>query len=332
MKSKYAHILFAGLIVLVLAAAILILNRHTTNGVKVGIIEPMAHMAISDITRGIQDGLIEDGNLEFIVEVKNANGDLSTVPQIIEQYKDTGVNIFVPIFTGSAQATKNTVGDKPIVFVAVTDPVAAGLLQNPKSPEGNVTGVSDLWPVGAQFALIRQILPEASRMGILFDPNDPNSESTMLLIREHAKASGFELLEKPVHSTTEVAEALPLFKGKVDCLFTANDVTVTKSFAALVAYAIENKIPLFAGDYSSVQRGAIAAVGQDYYDVGRTAAKMIVAISQGDQIANQPMQYTQGGDLHLNLAAAQKMGVNIPDIVRLKAKQTYETILEGDNK
>ena len=330
MHSK--RILVAVAAAVAMAAVILWLNQRPFRRDDVGIIEPMAHVAVSDVTRGIQEGLQAESNLQCKVKVKNANGDSSAIPQIIEQYKDAGVRIFVPIFTLTAQATKRAVGDKPIVFAAVTDPVAAGLVKNPGSPEDNITGVSDLWPIGANLDLIKEILPAVSRMGILFDPNDPSSAATMPKIREQASARGIELVVKPVHSATEVADALPVFKGKVDCLFTANDVTVTKSFPALVAYAIENKIPLFAGDYSSVQRGAIAAVGQNYYNVGREAAKLIAAISRGDKIVSLPVRYTQGGDLHLNLAAAEKMGVKIPAAVRAAAKQTYNAITEGDAK
>lgn len=330
MKAK--RVILGVVVASVMVVVIFWLNRQTTGPVHVGIIEPMAHVAISDITRGIEDGLKAESDLKYTSTIRNANGDASTIPQIIAQFKDMGVRIFVPIFTGTSQATKKSVGDNLIVFAAVTDPVAADLVRNPTAPEGNITGVSDLWPIGSQFDLVRQILPGASRVGILFDPNDPSSAATMPLIREQARAKGLEPIERPVHSAAEVAMALPLFKGQVDCLFTANDVTITKSFPALVAFAIENKLPLFAGDYSSVRRGAIAAVGQNYYNVGRDAAKLVAAIARGDKVVSLPVKYTQGGDLHVNLAAADRMGVKIPDAVRVAAKQTYDSISEGDGK
>jgi putative ABC transport system substrate-binding protein len=325
------RIIFAIIAILVLAGLVVVLNRKTVHTTTVGIIEPMVHIAVSDVTRGIEDGLRTDGD-HFSILVKNANGDSSTIPQIIAQYRDAGVNIFVPIFTTTAQATKSSVDTNIIVFAAVTDPVVAGLVTNPKAPDGNITGVSDLWPIGANFNLIKKILPNASRMGILFDPNDPSSSATMPLIREYAKQMGFVLVEKPVHSATDVAEALPVLKEKIDLIFTADDVTVTKSFSALVAYAIENKIPLFAGDYSSVQRGAVAAVGQNYYDVGRDTAKVIIAVTHGTLISSLPVQYTGGGDVYVNLAAAEKMGVSIPDSVRQEAKEAYSNITEGEPK
>lgn len=329
---KIKRVIYAVLAVVGLASIIFYLNRQPQRDINIGIIEPMVHQAVSDVTQGIQDGLNAEGAKKIVVTVKNANGDSSVIPQIIANYRDAGVRIFVPIFTGTAQATKKAVNNNLIVFAAVTDPVAAGLVSNPKAPEGNVTGVSDLWPIVAQFDLIRKILPNASRMGIVFDPNDPSSAVTMPMVREHAKIKGFDILEKSAHSISEVAGALPFFKGKVDFIFTANDVTITQSFPALVAYCIENKIPLFAGDYSSVQRGAIAAVGQNYYNVGKEAAKLITAIDRGEPIKSLPVRYIQGGDLHLNLEAAEKMGVTIPDEVRNMAKQTYTAITEGSGK
>jgi putative ABC transport system substrate-binding protein len=318
------------MLVLASVIAILVLNRQQAHSVQIGIIEPMVHSAVSDITRGIRDGLGVDSNSKVIVHINNANGDATVIPQIIKRYKDLGVSAFVPIFTATAQATKTTAGTTPIVFAAVTNPVAAGLLNDPLAPEGNITGVSDLWPIDTQFKLIKRIIPQASKVGIVFDPNDNGSSQTMPLIRNSASAHGMQLFEKPVYSVAEIASVLPQFKGNVDFIFTANDVTITKAFPALVAFAVENKIPLFAGDYSSVQRGAIAAVGQNYYNVGYEAGKMAASILKGEKIASLPVHYTQGGDLHLNVTAAEKMGVKIPDDIRAEAQHVYTTISEGN--
>jgi len=315
-----------------LALVIYLLNQHQQQSIKIGIIEPMVHQAVADVAQGIKDGLTPENKNKFIVITKNANGDASVIPQIIANYKDAGVQIFVPIFTATAQATKKNCSNDIVIFAAVTDPVAAGLVTDPNAPEGNITGVSDLWPISAEFNLIREILPQASRMGIIFDPNDPSSAATLPLIRSQAKIKHFDIVEKSAHSITEIAEALPYFKDKVDFIFTANDVTITQAFPALVAYCVENKIPLFAGDYSSVERGAIAAVGQNYYNVGQEVAKLIISVSQGKPVKNLPVRYTEGGDLYINLIAAKKMGVTIPDSLRTRAKQMYNTISEGKGK
>jgi putative ABC transport system substrate-binding protein len=289
----------------------------------VGVVQPLQHVAVDDITRGIEQGVTGTG---YRVLVKNANGDKTAIPQIVAGYKDARVDIYVPIFTATAQTVKSLVGSTPVVFAAVTDPVAAGLLSDARKPEGNITGVSDLWPIASQLDLIRELMPGATRIGIVFDPGDPSSSVTMPLLREEASSRGFELVERPVHAPGEITQSLDALTGKIDLLYTANDVTVTAAFPALVQYAIRHRVPLFAGDYSSVERGAIASIGQDYYNVGVRAGEMIRLVAEGRPISSIPVAYTTGGDLYVNSAAAKEMGLALPPDVIQKAKTVYKEI------
>ncbi len=312
-------------VVVVLVVLVIVLNRpQGTNKHIIGVIEPMEHVAISDITRGIKEGLANCKNME--IRVMNASGDATTIAQIIDKYKDIGVTVYVPIFTKTAQVVKSKVTDKPVVFAAVTDPVSAGLVKDPDSPEGNITGVSDLWPIGANLDLIRQVLPSAKTIGMVYDPGDASSAVTVPLITKEAKARGFKLALRPVYAASEIAQSLASLEGKADLLFTANDVTVTAAFPALVAFAIQKKMPLFAGDYSSVQRGAICAMGQNYYNVGAEAAKVIVAVADGKKLSGLPVRYTKGGDIYINAKAAELMGVQVPKDLLAKAKEIYAEI------
>jgi putative ABC transport system substrate-binding protein len=323
--GKTVRIVVVLAVVAVLIGLVVFLNRPRGGDKRIiGVIEPMEHVAISDVTRGIKEGLAGRQDLE--VRVMNASGDATTTVQIIDKYRDGGVAIYVPIFTKTAQAVKSKIGDKPIVFAAVTDPVAAGLLKDADAPEGNVTGVSDLWPIGPNMDLIRQILPQAKTMGMVYDPGDASSSVTVPLITKEAEAHGFKLELRPVHSSNEVAQSLASLEGKVDLLFTANDVTVTATFPALVEFAIQKKLPLFAADYSSVQRGAICAIGQNYYTVGTEAAKLIASVVDGQKISSLPIRYTKGGDIYINAKAAELMGVQVPKDLLAKAKATYTDI------
>jgi len=323
--------IYVAIIVLILAGIIFILNKPSEDSkIGVGVIEPMKHIAIDDITRGINDGLGNSGK-EFVIHVKNANNDTTTIPQIIESFKDQGIDVFVPIFTKTAQIVQKNVLDKPVVFAAVTDPVASGILKNPDAPQKNITGVSDLWPISSQLELIRKILPASKKIGMIYDPGDASSSVTLPLISKEAKVQGFELELRPVHSTNEIGQSLSSLLGQVDLIFTANDVTVTAAFPALVDFAIKNKIPLFAGDYSSVQRGAVCTIGQNYYNVGLEASKLILAVSEGEKISSLSLRFTKGGDIYINSKAAELMGVDIPKEISLKAKQIYQKIEEKND-
>lgn len=311
-----------------LALVLIIVNRqHSSDKFTIGVIEPMQHIAVSDVTRGIKDALAPQSS-RFAILVQNANGEKTAIPQIIGRLQDKGTSLFVPIFTGTTQITKSSVRDRPIVFAAVTDPVAAGIISDPNHPGGMITGVSDLWPVGAQLDLIRRILPTARVIGITYDPGDPSAAATLPVLKKEADGKGFSLELRPIHSANELPQALASLVGKIDLLFTANDVTVTAAFPALVAFSVTNKIPLFAGDYSSVQRGAIGAVGQNYHNVGIETASIIQRVADGEPVGSMPITFTSGGDVYLNVGAAAQMGVNIPDSVIKSAKQVYSTISE----
>jgi putative ABC transport system substrate-binding protein len=294
----------------------------------VAIIEPMQHIAVSDISRGIRDALGKRADIQ--VETKNANGDAIAMTQIISAYKGGNASVVIPIFTSTAQIAKDAIRDSPVVFAAVTDPVAAGIVASKDHPGGNVTGVSDLWPIGAQFDLIHEILPRATRIGIVYDPTDPSSSATMPLIDAEASKRGMTVVKRPIHNVPELTDALASLRGSADLLFTANDVTVTKGFPALVSFAAQYRIPLFAGDYSSVERGAIGAVGQNYYTVGKNAGELALKILGGARPADTPVVYTTGGDLYLNAEAARRMGVPIPPGVKSRALKVYETISTGE--
>lgn len=309
----------------VLVGILIVCNLPRPNGTRVvGIVEPMEHVAIADVTRGIRDGLSQRRDVE--IRVMNANGDATTISQIVDNFRDREVAIYVPIFTKTVQAVRSKISKEPIVFAAVTDPVSAGLVKSPNAPEANITGVSDLWPIGSNLDLIRQVLPTAKVLGMVYDPGDPSSSVTLPLIKQEAEARSLKLELRPVHSMNEVVQSLASFQGKIDLLFTANDVTVTAALPALVQFAIQNKIPLFAGDYSSVERGAVCAVGQNYYSVGTETAALINRVLDGHKISATPVRYTKGGDLYINAKAAELMGLQIPRDLAATAKVTYTDI------
>ena len=324
-KSSVWRIIAVLGFIVIAGLLIIFLNQGSIN--TISIIQPFNHIAIDDVTNGIVDTVkAYDSTLAIVIE--NANKDLTTIPNIVGKLEDQGIDLYVPIFTSTSQAIKASVKNKPIVFAAVTDPVKAELLANPEHPEGNITGVSDLWPIGANLDLILRIVPTIKTIGVVYDPGDESSSVTIPILQEECKARNLNLLLKPVTSSQEIAQSLSTMIGKVDALFTANDVTVTASFTVLVSFAIDNKVPLFAGDYSSVERGAIAAVGQNYYNVGHEAGIMIIELIQGKSMDELSVKYTTGGDIYLNSLAAERMGVSISKDVLDQALNIYTTFSE----
>lgn len=324
-KKNWIKFLFIGILFIL---AITIFTTKKNDNIRIiGVIEPFQHIAMDDISKGIQDGIGESSK-EFKIITKNANKDQYQLAQIVSYYIDNKIDIYVPIFTNTTQTVKSLVKDKPIVFSAVTDPQNTGIIQNIKQPEGNITGVSDLWPISDNLKLISKIVPNKKRIGVVFDPGDPSSSVTIYLLEEECRKQDFLLVKRPITNSSEINHALYSLIGKIDILFTANDVTITTAFPALVAFCIENNIPLFAGDYSSVKRGAIGAIGQNYYMVGLDTGKIVRKILNGSNISDLPVVYTTGGDIYLNTYTAKLMKVSIPDNILNEAKEKYDRISE----
>ena len=190
--------------------------------------------------------------------------------------------MIVPISTPSAQAVVAATKDIPVVFTAVTDPVAAKLVKSWDASGGNVTGMSDLSPIDKHLDLIKEIVPKAKTLGVIYNPGEANSVALVELLKKEAPAAGLALVEAPAARSVDVPAAAQSLVGKVDVIYVPTDNTVVTAFEGIVKVAQQAKLPVFAGDTDSVKRGAIAALGFNYYDVGRQTGKMVVRVLKGE--------------------------------------------------
>jgi putative ABC transport system substrate-binding protein len=285
------------------------------------------HPALDACRDGIRDELkangYEDGkNFKFSYE--SAQGNPGTAVQIAQKLVGENPTVIVPISTPSAQAVISATSDIPVVFTAVTDPLGAKLVANLEKPGGNVTGMSDLSPLGKQLDLIHQIVPGAKRIGVPYNPGEANAVTLVNLLKEKAAPLGLEIVEASASKSAEVQAAAQSLVGKVDVIYVPTDNTIVSALEAVIGVGIDNKLPVFAGDTDSVKRGAIAAVGFDYYDVGRQTGKIVVRILKGEKpgdIAVQGIEITQ---LFVNPGAAQKMGITLPEALIASAKEVVK--------
>jgi putative tryptophan/tyrosine transport system substrate-binding protein len=285
------------------------------------------HPALDACRDGIRDELkaagFEDGkNFKFAYE--SAQGNPATAVQVAQKFVGENPTVIVPISTPSAQAVISATSDIPVVFTAVTDPLGAKLVANLEKPGGNVTGMSDLSPIAKQLDLIREIVPAAKKIGVPFNPGEANAVTLVALLKEKAVPLGMEIVEAPAPKSADVQAAAQSLVGKVDVIYVPTDNTIVSALEAVIGVGIDNKLPVFAGDTDSVKRGAIAAVGFDYYDVGRQTGKIVARILKGEKpgdIAVQGIEITQ---LFVNPGAAQKMGITIPEALIAGAKEVVK--------
>ncbi len=295
--------------------------------IKVGVTAIVEHPALDAARDGIKEALAAAGytdgdKIDFIYE--SAQGKPEIAAQIAKKFVGDGVTVIVPISTPSAQGAVAATKDIPIVFTAVTDPVAAQLVTNLDKPGGNVTGLSDMSPLAEHVALIQEITPNAKRIGVIGNPGEANSVVLVERLKEVAGAAGLEVVEAAATKSADVQQAALSLVGKVDVIYIPTDNTVVSALEAAVAVAEENKIPLYAGDTDSIPRGALATVGFNYHDIGVETGKVVVRVLNGENPGDIAVGYATGTDLVVNKAAAAKYGVTIPDAVLSRATKVIE--------
>jgi putative ABC transport system substrate-binding protein len=285
------------------------------------------HPALDAVRDGIIEGLAELGRVEgteVTFTYETAQGNPATAAQIARQFAGERPAVIVAISTPSAQAAAAATTDIPIVFSAVTDPLAAGLVATLDAPGGNVTGVSDMAPTADHVALIKEVTPAVTRLGVLFNPGEVNSVSAVEALKAAAAEAGLTIVEGPATNSAGVQAAARALVGNVDAIYVPTDNTIVSAFESAVGVAIEAQLPLYAADTDSVARGALAAVGFDYFHVGVQTAVLVDQVLAGEDPGTIPVVFASGTDLHVNLATAQAIGVTIPEAVIARAANVVE--------
>ncbi|MBB3316457.1 MULTISPECIES: ABC transporter substrate-binding protein [unclassified Rhizobium] len=314
-------------ILLAVAATLALTLPAKAEDVTVAVTAIVEHPALDAARKGVLDvltaaGYKEGENLKFMFE--SAQGNPATAAQIARQFAGEGPNVIVPISTPSAQAVVSATRDIPVVFTAVSDPLGAQLVKDMDKPGGNVTGLSDMSPVAEHLALIKEILPNVKTIGYLYNSGEANSVSLLAVLKAEAEKAGLKVVESAATKSAEVQGAARALVGRADAIYIPTDNTIISALEGAVAVAEESKLPLFTADTDSVSRGAIAALGFNYYDVGKQTGEIVVRILKGENPGDIPVKVAAGSDLVINKGAATKMGVTLPESVVKRATKTID--------
>ena len=277
---------------------------------------------------GLKEEGIEEGK-NLTVEVKNAAADQGTAKQISDGFVSDKVDLVCAIATPSAQAAYNSAmnSDIPVVYTAVTDPVAAKLAKEDGTPAGNVTGTSDELPIKAQLEMIREMLPDAKNIGILYTTSEANSVSALAKYKELAGDYGFTIVDKGIAQTADISLATDELLTEVDCLTNLTDNTVVASLATILDKANKQNIPVFGSEIEQVKIGCLAAEGLDYVALGKQTGKMAAEILKGEKKASE-MNFetiTEPG-FYVNEKVAENLGVTVPQDLADEAVESFTEI------
>ncbi len=314
-------------LLLALAATVAISLPAKAEDVTVAVTAIVEHPALDAARDGVKEALEAAGykegeNLKFIYE--SAQGNPATAAQIARQFVGEDPTVIVPISTPSAQAVVSATKDIPVVFTAVSDPLGAQLVTDMDKPGGNVTGLSDLSPVAEHLALIKEILPNAKTIGFLYNSGEANSVSLLAVLKAEAEKAGLTVVESAATKSAEVQGAARALVGRADAIYIPTDNTIISALEGAVSVAEEAKLPLFTADTDSVSRGAIAALGFNYKDVGKQTGEIVVRILKGENPGDIAVKVAAGTDLVVNKGAAAKMGVTLPEALVGRATRVIE--------
>ncbi|QPT39841.1 ABC-type uncharacterized transport system, periplasmic component [Oligella ureolytica] len=293
----------------------------------VAITSIVEHPALDAFKDGVVEALDAEGfkqgeNLR--VKYQTAQGNTGTAAQIARQYIGEGPDVIVAIGTPSAQAVVAATKSIPVVFGAITDPVAAQLVKD-RGPSGtNVTGMSDELPLKASLELIKKTLPKAQKVGLVYNPGEINSKIVVEQLKVMMPEYGLTLVEAAAPRTVDVSSAARNLVGKADVIFSTTDNNVIATYESLTKVSLASKLPLIASDTGSVERGAIAALGVNYKQLGMQAGQMVARILNGENPGDIAWETSDQLEIHLNKKIADQIGFEFSEELVESAEKVLE--------
>ncbi|MFR2526174.1 MAG: ABC transporter substrate-binding protein [Clostridium paraputrificum] len=299
-------------------------NEKETSKKKVGIIQLIQHDALDQANKGFIDGLAEKGykdgeNIE--IEQQNASGKQDTAQQIAGQFVSAKKDLIFAIATPTAQACYNATKDIPIVFSAVTDPVKDGLAKDLKSSGCNTTGTSDMANIDEQLALLKEVLPDAKTLGVVYTTSETNSVNQVNELETLASKYKLTIKKIGVANINEINQVLSNSMGDIDVLYAPTDNNVAASYELVAQIALKANKPVMGAEPAVVEKGGLISKGIDYYELGKMAGYKAAEILDGKNPQDIEIETMKELAITVNTDAAKKLGITIPQNILDSAKK-----------
>jgi putative ABC transport system substrate-binding protein len=315
-----------GIVLLALSLALVgcTSSKKSDNIKVIGIIKLVTHPALDAALSGMTDYLTQQGYDETKVKIiiKNADGKAENADLIAKQFVSDGVDLIYAIATISAQAAFNATKDNgiPVVFNAVTDAVAAGIVTSNENPGANVTGVSDAAPLGLQLALIKEMLPNAKKIGLMYNLGEVNGKIQVDQVKSLAPGVGLETVIIGVTNNDEIASATSQLANEVDVIYNVTDNLIVTATPLITDKATAAGIPVFAAENGGIGQGILAVDGLSYEKLGNQAGPIVVDILfNGKKPADIAVTGASDTALEIDVKVAEHLGITIPDALMSRA-------------
>ena len=292
---------------------------------RVGVLIPQSERSESQVVKGLRDRLRELGYRErkdIALEIRDAKGDREALKAMMSDLVSRKASVVVTTGTRATQIARAETSDIPVVFSHPADPVALGLIKSLERPGGNITGVAAFAQemTDKRLEIMKQIIPKARRLRIFYDGNNNFSRQNFTAAQKAGAKAGFQVLEHPVKSSDELKKLLSdLEKAEEDALFHIPDDLIESQADFLFDIAREKSLPTMFNEEVWVIKGALAAYGPSYYQMGRQVADLVGKILKGTRADNLVVERLKKFDLILNYRTASAIGLSFPPEILKKA-------------
>ena len=310
MKKK---VIIGIIILLVIIGIIVYRNYNNQTEYFIGIGQYGQHSSLDTCREGFIEGLRQEGIVEgenLKIDYQNANFDGGTTNLIASNFATENVDLAMGVGTPMVQALYNSLSEKdiPTIYTAVTYPEEAGLTN------GNITGTSDRFLVDEQLQLIKQVLPDTNKIGVIYTTSEVNSTKTVDDLKEAATNYDVEIVDKGITNASEIQLAVDSIINEVDCFLCIIDNNVVSGLSLMIEKTNEKGIPVFGSEIEQMKLGCICGKGIDYHELGIKTGKMAAKILKGEKNASE-MEYevVEEGTLYINSEALEKVNIQLPE-------------------
>ncbi len=297
---------------------------------RIGILWASPISANAHLREAFRQGLRELGYVEgrnVALELRYAEGKLDRLPDLAAELVRLKVDVIVAANTPTALAAKQATRTIPIVMALSGDPVESGLVASLARPGGNVTGLSLMAPElgGKRLQLLKEVVPRASRVAVLSNPNNP---FTGLMVRETeaaARVLGVQLQAREIRAPEDIDRAFQAaIRGRASALIVVDDGLVFTHRARIAALAAKSRLPAIYPFRESVEAGGLMSYATNFADSYRRAATYVDKILKGAKPADLPVEQPTRFELVINVKTANALGLTFPQSVLIRADQVIQ--------
>lgn len=288
----------------------------TAQALNIGIIQYVSHPSLDNCYQGIINAL-EKSELDYTVDRQigsdnAADSDCASFAKtMVAQKYDLIFAIATPAATAAYAATEGT--DIPVIFCAVSDPVAAKLVETNDAPGGLCSGTSDVLDLDAQVDLIQAMQPDVKSIGILYTTSEPNSITQLGLLKEICEKRNITVEATGIQNDADIPAAASALVEKVDCLNNFTDNKVVNNLAVVLDAANEANIPVYGSEEEQVKNGCLASVSIDYVALGEVTGQMGIDVIGGADISTMAVKTISDATPIVNTDVLSALSMTMPE-------------------